>query len=172
MVSAYSCAWTAVSAFLATWLHRNADALRQRECCYEAIAKRGTVCRELMVETCFVPLLTQVAEQWEGIQMALEATTLGLRFPALALSVVYRGCAMLVAGTVLAATAQHAWCRVWWRIRRSTRLGWRPAPQYGRDIPAHRPGARRPSQGVGARAGDDLAGDGHRLQRPLLAAPG
>ncbi len=44
MVVARSGAWTAVSAFLATWLHRQEDTVRQqwRECCYEATAKRGT----------------------------------------------------------------------------------------------------------------------------------
>src|SRR4030095_15576906 len=44
MVLARSCALTAVSAFLATWLGRKEPAVRQqlRELCYEASAKRGT----------------------------------------------------------------------------------------------------------------------------------
>ena len=44
MVLARSCALTAVSAFLATWLGRKEPAVRQqlREFCYEATAKRGT----------------------------------------------------------------------------------------------------------------------------------
>ena len=43
-VLARSCALTAVSAFLATWLGRKEPAVRQqlREFCYEATAKRGT----------------------------------------------------------------------------------------------------------------------------------
>ena len=43
MVLARSCALTAVSAFLAPWLHRKAETVRQqlREFCYEATAKRG-----------------------------------------------------------------------------------------------------------------------------------
>jgi hypothetical protein len=158
MVLARSCALTAVSAFLATWLHRNEDAVRQqlREFCYEATAKRGTARQALMVEPCFVPLLTWVVDQWEGTQLALalDATTLGDRFTVLALSVVYRGCAIPVAWTVLAATAKHAWRREWlrmlrqvhravprswtvivladrglyarWLFRRITRLGWHP----------------------------------------------
>src|SRR5215468_371718 len=81
MVLARSCALTAVSAFLATWLHRKEDAVRQqlREFCYEATAKRGTARQELVVETCFVPLWTGVVDQWEGTQvaLALDATTLG-----------------------------------------------------------------------------------------------
>ena len=122
MVLARSCALTAVSAFLATWLHRKADTVRQqlREFCYEATAKRGTARQALVVETCFVPLLVWVVDQWEGTQLALalDATTLGTRFTVLALSVVYRGCAIPVAWTVLPATAKHAWRREWLRLLR------------------------------------------------------
>jgi hypothetical protein len=158
MVLARSCALTAVSAFLATWLHRKDDAVRQqlREFCYEATAKRGPTRQAVVVEPCFVPLLAWVVDQWEGTQvaLALDATTLGDRFTVLAISVVYRGCAIPVAWTVLAATAKHAWRREWvrmlrqvrralprawtvivladrglyarWLFRRITRLGWHP----------------------------------------------
>lgn len=158
MVLARSCALTAVSAFLATWLHRKEDTGRQqwREFCSEATAKRGTARQELVVETCFVPLLAWVVNQWEGTQLALalDATTLGTRCTVLALSVVSRGCAIPVAWTVLLATAKHAWRREWlrllrqvhravprswtvlvladrglyarWLFRRLTRLGWHP----------------------------------------------
>jgi hypothetical protein len=125
MVLARSCALTAVSAFLAVWLHRKEDAVRQqlREFCYEATAKRGPARQELVVEPCFVPLLAWVVDQWEGTQLALalDATTLGTRFTVLALSVVYRGCAIPVAWTVLAATAKHAWRREWLRMLRQVR---------------------------------------------------
>ena len=158
MVLARSCALTAVSAFLTTWLGRKESAVYQqlREFCYEATAKRGTARQALVVETCFVPLLTWVVDSWEGTQLALalDATTLGTRFTVLAISVVYRGCAIPVAWTVLAATAKHAWRREWlrmlrqvhravprtwtvlvladrglyarWLFRRITRLGWHP----------------------------------------------
>src|SRR5919109_1266470 len=147
MVLARSCALTAVSAFLATWLGRKEPAVRQqlREFCYEAAAKGGTNRCALAVEPCFVPLLAWVVGQWEGTQLALalDATTLGTRFTVLVLSVVYRGCAIPVAWTVLAATAKHAWRRAipraWtvivladrglyarWLFRRITRLGWHP----------------------------------------------
>jgi Transposase DDE domain len=158
MVLARSCALTAVSAFLATWLGRKEPAVRQqlREFCYEATAKRGTTRCALAVEPCFTPLLAWVVAQWEGTQLALalDATTLGDRFTVLALSVVYRGCAIPVAWTVLVATAKHAWRREWlrmlrqvhravprswtvivladrglyarWLFRRITRLGWHP----------------------------------------------
>src|SRR5260221_14056425 len=98
MVLARSCALTAVSAFLATWLGRKEPAVRQqlREFCYEATAKRGTARCALPVEPCFVPLLAWVVNQWEGTQLALalDATTLGTRLTVLVLSVVYRGCAI------------------------------------------------------------------------------
>jgi hypothetical protein len=122
---ARSGALTAVSAFLATWLGRKEPAGRQqlREFCDEATAKRGTARQELVVETCFVPLRGGVVDQWEGTQLALalDATTWGMRFTVLALSVVYRGGAIPVAWTVLAATAKHAWRREWWRLRRQVR---------------------------------------------------
>jgi hypothetical protein len=125
MVLARFCAVPAVSAFLATWLCRKEPAVRQplRECCYEATAKRGTVRQELGGETCFVPLLTWVVDQWEGtpLALALDATPLGIRFPGLALSGVYRGGAIPVAWTVLAATAKPAWRREWLRMLRQVR---------------------------------------------------
>jgi hypothetical protein len=125
MVLARSCALTAVSAFLATWLGRKEPAVYQqlREWCYEATAKRGASRCALAVEPCFVPLLGWVVQQWEGTHwaLALDATTLGTRFTVLAVRVGYRGCAIPVAWTVLAATAQHAWRREWLRMLRQGR---------------------------------------------------
>ena len=155
---ARSCALTAVSAFLAAWLGRKEPAVRQqvREFCYEAAAKRGPARCAQAVEPCFVPLWAWVVAQWEGPQvaLALDATTLGTRCTVLALSVVYRGCALPVAWPVLGAPATHAWRREWlrmlrqvrqavprawtgivladrgwyarWLLRRITRLGWHP----------------------------------------------
>ena len=158
MVLARSCALTAVSAFLGMWLGRTENTVRQqwREFCYEATAKRGTTRTALTVETCFEPLLAWVVCLWQGTQLALalDATTLGTRLTVLAISVVYRGCAIPVIWTVLPATAKHAWRREWlrmlrqvyravpptwtvivladrglyarWLFRRITRLGWHP----------------------------------------------
>lgn len=158
MVVARSCALSAVSTLLAQWLDRKANTVRQqlREFCYEAAAKRGAHRQELVVETCFAPLLKWVLSGWEGHQLALalDATTLGQRFVVLALSVLYRGCAIPVAWTVLPAGKKHAWRREWlrmlrqvrsavprrffvlvladrglyarWLYRRSGRLGWHP----------------------------------------------
>jgi hypothetical protein len=76
-----------------------------------------------VVETGFVPLLAWVVGQGAGTQwaLALEAPTVGTRLTGLALSVVSRGCAIPVAWTVLPATAQQAWRREWWRLRRQGR---------------------------------------------------
>src|SRR5258708_15603214 len=112
MVLARSCALTAVSAFLATWLGRKEPAVRQqlREFCYEATAKRGTDRCALPEETCFVPLLAWVVSLWQGPQLALalDATPLGNRFTVLGLSLVYRGCVIPPVSVVRSATATHA----------------------------------------------------------------
>ena len=205
MVLARSCALTAVSAFLATWLGRKED------CRAPAVARvllrghgqtRDRALRARAWRPCFVPLLAWVVGQWEGTQLALalDATTLGTRFTVLALSVVYRGCAIPVAWTVLAATAKHAWRREWlrmlrqvrravprawtvivladrglyarWLFRRITRLGWHPFLRIntGGTFRPTGPGAWGAPEDVGARAGHDVAGHGHRLQRPPPAA--
>jgi hypothetical protein len=120
MVVARSCALSAVSLFLAQGLDRKANTVRQqlREWCYEAKAKRGQPRQELAVESCFAPLLAWVLRWWEGQQLAIaiDATTLGQRFVVLVVSVVYRGCAIPVAWTVLPATEKHAWRGEWLRM--------------------------------------------------------
>jgi hypothetical protein len=125
MVLARSCALTAVSAFLAPWLHRKANTVRQqwREFCYEATAKRGPARQALVVETCCAPLLAWMVSLWHGTQLALalDATTLGTRLTVLVLSVVSRGCAIPIVWTVLPATAKHAWRREWLRMLRQVR---------------------------------------------------
>ena len=47
--------------------------------------------------------------------------TLGQRFVVLAISVVYRGCAIPVAWVILPAGAKHAWRREWLRLVRRLR---------------------------------------------------
>src|SRR2546427_2119547 len=158
MVLARSCALTAVSAIVAAVEGRQENTIRQRlrEWYYEAPAKQGTQRQALQVETCFAPLLGWIVSWWQGTQLALalDATTLGACFVVLAISVVYRGCAIPVAWVILPAGAKHAWRREWlrllrllrpaiprgwtvivladrglyapWLFRRITRLGWHP----------------------------------------------
>lgn len=158
MVFARSCAVSAVAAVLAVALDQSVNTVRQRlrEFAWDAEAKAGEKRREIAVETCFVPLLRWILSRWQGTQLALalDATTLGDRFVVLALSVVYRGCAIPVAWTLLPAGEKHAWRREWlrmlrllhpavpptwtvlvladrglyarWLFRRIVRLGWHP----------------------------------------------
>jgi hypothetical protein len=125
MVLARSCALSAVSLFLAKGLDRKAHTVRQqlREWGYEAKAKRGQPRQELAVESCFAPLVAWVLSWGEGNQLAVavEATTLGDRFVVLVVSVGYRGGALPVAWTGLAATAKHAWRGEWLRMLRQVR---------------------------------------------------
>src|SRR5215470_4806378 len=125
MVLARSCALSAVSEFVAQGLERKPNTVRQqlREFYYEAKAKRGGSRQEVKVETCFAPLLAWVLKWWEGTQLAfaVDATTLGQRFVVLVVSVVYRGCAIPVAWTVLPATEKQAWRGEWLRMLRQVR---------------------------------------------------
>lgn len=117
LVLAHSCALSAVSLYLAVGLGRTEPSVRQqlREWYYEATAKRGRQRCELAVASCFAPLLGWVLRWWEGNQvaLALDATSLGERFVVLALSVLYRGCAIPVAWAVLPANQPRAWKPEW-----------------------------------------------------------
>lgn len=125
MVLARSCALTAVASFVAAWQERKPHTVRQqlRECCYEAKATRGKPRPALQGESCFAPLWGWGVSWWEGHQLALAlaATTLGQRFVGVVLRVLYRGCAMPVAWTVLPAGEQHGWRREWLRMLRQVR---------------------------------------------------
>src|SRR5512144_1947830 len=125
MALARSCALGAAASWLAAWLGRQANTVRQqlREFCYEAPAKRGSQRQALVVERRFAPLLAWVLRGWEGSQLALalDATPLGQRFVVLAISVVYRGCAIPVAWAVLPAGQKQAWRPVWLRLLRHLR---------------------------------------------------
>ena len=135
LVLARSCALTAVAVFWATALAQSEHAARQRlrEWCYAAAdkagAKRGTKRREVAVADCFVPLLRWVLSWWEGHQLALaiDATTLGATFVVLAVSVVYRGCAIPVGWIILPAGEKHAWKHEWLRLLRRLRPAIPPA---------------------------------------------
>ena len=125
MVLARSCALTAVSPLLAKGMKRKEQTVRQqlREWSYDVPRKRGAKRQALHVETCFPVLLGWVVSWWHGTQLALaiDATALGTRFVVLAVSVVYRGCAIPVAWVVLPANTKHAWRREWLRLLRRLR---------------------------------------------------
>jgi len=89
---------------------------RLREWCYSAERKRGSGRQAVEVEACFPALLAWIVGSWSGRRLALDATTLGDRFVVLAISVVYRGCAVPVAWSVLPAGEKRAWRPEWERL--------------------------------------------------------
>jgi len=119
MMVTQSCGLTTVAVFLARLLGRSYGAQRQqlREWCYAAADKRGEKRREVDVQACFAPLLRWVLASWprgeKRLALALDATTLGQRFTVLAISVVYRGCAIPIAWAVVPATTKGKWRPHW-----------------------------------------------------------
>ena len=200
MVLARSCALSAVSEVLAVGLERKANTVRQqlREWCDEAKAKRGGPRQEFAVESSFAPLLGWVLSWWEGTQLAVavDATTLGQRFVVLVISVLYRGCAIPVAWTVLPASEKPAWRSEWLRRLRQVRavvprrffvivladrglyaplvissdraLGLASAvtDQYGRDVSARGQGSVSVLARVGAAAGHAVGRGRHGVSGP------
>lgn len=117
IIVARSCSLTAIAWALASILGQKFDALRERlrDFYREASAKAGTQRAELDLNTCWAPWLSWVLDGWHGKQvaLALDATTLGQKFTVLAISVLYRGCAVPVAWKILPATEAHAWEPEW-----------------------------------------------------------
>jgi len=122
MVVTKSCGLTTVAAFLAILLDKKENTLRQRlrEWYWEAKQKRGDKRQELDVGTCFAPLVRWVLSWWpateQRLALALDATTLSDRFVVLAISIVYRGCAIPIAWVVLPAGQKGAWKPHWLKL--------------------------------------------------------
>ena len=123
MVLAQSCGLSSVAATLAPLLGKHEATVRQqlREWCYEvprkAGAKRGVKRQALDVSNCFAPLLRWVLTWWPSTErrlaLAMDASTLGQRFTVLAISIIYRGCAIPIAWLVVPATTKGAWRPHW-----------------------------------------------------------
>lgn len=119
MVMVRSCGLTSVASFLANLLAKKENSVRQqlREWYYDAQDKKGEKRCGLDVTTCFGPLLMWILSWWPSkelrLALALDASTLGQRFTVLAISLLYRGCAIPVAWTVVSATAKGAWRGHW-----------------------------------------------------------
>jgi hypothetical protein len=119
MVLAKSCGIIMVCAALAIQLGCKEASLvqRLREWCYGAHEKRGPQRREIEVRSCFAPLLGWLLSWWPAderrLALAVDATTLKKRFTVLAISVVYRGCAIPVAWKVVGAEEAGSWQPHW-----------------------------------------------------------
>jgi hypothetical protein len=117
MIVARSCALSSVAGLLAPLLGQSFNTVRERlrDTYREADAKAGPCRAQLEVAPCWAPWLAWVLHGWSGSQLALaiDATTLGQRFVVLAISVVYRGCAVPVAWKILRATEKHPWQPEW-----------------------------------------------------------
>ena len=119
MVISQSCGLTTVSSSLALLMGAKENSVRQRlrEWYYAKEDKRGTGRCEVDVRQSFVPLLRWILSWWpkneKRLALAMDATSLGQRLVVLAISVVYRGCAIPVAWRVLPAIEKGSWKEPW-----------------------------------------------------------
>jgi hypothetical protein len=119
MVIAQSCGLTTVSSSLALLLGAKENSVRQRlrEWSYAKEHKRGASRCEVDVSQSFVPLLQWILSWWpvheKRVALAMDATSLGQALVVLAISVVYRGCAIPVAWRVLPAIEKGSWREPW-----------------------------------------------------------
>src|SRR5690348_6472182 len=119
MVLTHTCGITTIVVMLAQLLGQKEATLRQRlrEWCYEADDKRGIQRQALQVAPCFALLLRWIIAWWASeerrLALVLDASTLGARFTVLAVSVVYRGCAIPVAWKMVRAQTKGAWAPHW-----------------------------------------------------------
>jgi Transposase DDE domain len=111
------CGCAALAMFLALTLRCRFDCARQRlrEFYFGAADKAGLARREVDVRSCFAPLARWVLAHWAGtrLALALDASSLGDRLTILAVSVVYKGCAIPIAWKILPANRKHAWQPEW-----------------------------------------------------------
>jgi len=129
MIAAQSCALSAISSQLAILLKVKYCNIRQRvrELCYDSKDKKGVKRTQLDVQTCFQPLIRWIVRwivslwQSKQIALALDATTLGLSFTILIISIVYRGCAIPAVWTITKGNEKKSWNKEWLRMLRVVR---------------------------------------------------
>lgn len=119
MVIAGSCGITSVTRTISELTEQKESNVRQRlrEWNRSRDDKTGKRRQELLVEQSFAPLLQWVLSWWapgeRRLMLAMDATTLGDRYVVLAISVVYRACAIPVAWRVYAFEGQSSWKPAW-----------------------------------------------------------
>jgi hypothetical protein len=113
------CGLTSVSTLLGDMLGYDWGTVRQRlrEWYWDAAHKKGEQRAQLDVTSCFVPLLQWILGLWppedKRVALAMDATKLGDRFTILAISFLYRSCAIPVAWVVTGANEKGAWKPHW-----------------------------------------------------------
>lgn len=124
---ARTCGITRVSAMLASHLGEKENNLRQRlrEWCWDKKDKQGKKRIDWQVSQSFAPLLKWIMSHWANedrrLVLAIDATTLKLRFVVLSISVVYRGCAIPVAWAILPANQPGSWQPPWLKLFKDLR---------------------------------------------------
>lgn len=119
MVVAGTCGITSVTRAIQELTQEKEANVRQRlrEWNRSQADKTGQRRRELVVSDSFAPLLGWVLRWWatqeRRLLLAMDATTLGERYVVLAVSVVYRACAIPIAWRVYAADQQSSWQPAW-----------------------------------------------------------
>ena len=119
IVMSNTCGLTTVSTFIASLLEQKDNTVRQRlrEWYRNDEAKKGIQRSELEVSHSFAPLVRWVLSWWTAderrLALAMDASTLGQVFVVLAISIVYRGCAIPVAWVILPATVKGEWKSHW-----------------------------------------------------------
>src|SRR5712692_1317276 len=119
IVLAKSCGITSVVAILAPLLQQSESTLRQRlrEWCYPSKHNKGRHRQAMDVSQCVAPLLGWVLSWWDPdehrLALAMDASTLSDRFTVLAISVLYRGCAIPVAWKIVRSNEPGSWEPYW-----------------------------------------------------------
>lgn len=119
MVIAGTCGITSVTRTISELTEAKEANVRQRlrEWNRSQAKKRGKRRRELVVTESFAPLLRWVLSWWapdeRRLLLAMDASTLGDRYVVLAISVVYRACAIPIAWQIYAFDRQSSWKPAW-----------------------------------------------------------
>lgn len=119
MVLAKSCGLSRVSLALASSFEGKEGNFRQRlrEWCWDRKDKQGKKRIDWDVRQSFVPLLKWLLALWapeeRRLVVAMDASSLKQVFVVLSLSVVYRGCAIPIAWTILPEGQKGSWKEPW-----------------------------------------------------------
>lgn len=122
MVITQSCGLTTVAGLIAGLQGKKEGSVRQRlrEWYMGAEEKKGNDREELDVTLCFSGLVLWVLSWWSSTEkrlaLVMDASSLGERFVVLAISIVYRGCAIPVAWVVVKAAVPGSWQPHWERL--------------------------------------------------------